>query len=239
MPPKCPSPDQKGAIAFTNEDRGVIKSFEALVPGLAELIGPHCEIVLHSLEDLRRSVVCIANGHITGRGLGSPITDLALDMLGEIRRGGDLHKTYFSTTRDGRRMKSCTTAIRNTKGRIIGLLCVNICLDVPFATLAAAYTPPTDEVNVASKEFFATSITELLESTVNAVLQQVNADPSIPPSQKNKQIVVTLFDKGVFEIKDAIQYVAGRLGVTKHVVYLHIRNHKGDPDSECADEQNA
>jgi predicted transcriptional regulator YheO len=222
-----PSAKEDVRAAFTDEDRAILQSFAALVPSMAELVGPHCEVVLHSLEDLRCSVVCIANGHITGRGVGSPITDLALDMLGEIRRGGGLHKTYFTTTRDGRTMKSSTTAIGNKQGRIIGLVCANISLDVPFSTLAAAYTPPAGETNADPREFFATSITELLESSVSTVARQVNADATIPPSQKNKHIVAALFDKGVFEIKDAIASVAAKLGVTKHAIYLHIRNHKG------------
>lgn len=36
-----------------------------VVEGISALIGEHCEIVLHSLEDLEHSAICIANGHNT------------------------------------------------------------------------------------------------------------------------------------------------------------------------------
>lgn len=49
---------------FTQTDHEILKSYEAAVDGLAMLIGHHCEIVLHSLEDLKCSAVKIANGNI-------------------------------------------------------------------------------------------------------------------------------------------------------------------------------
>ena len=37
---------------FDQTDFDILKSYEAVVDGLAMLIGSHCEIVLHSLQDL-------------------------------------------------------------------------------------------------------------------------------------------------------------------------------------------
>ena len=69
---------------FDQTDFDILKSYEAVVDGLAMLIGSHCEIVLHSLQDLKCSAIRIANGEHTGRKIGSPITDLALRMLHDI-----------------------------------------------------------------------------------------------------------------------------------------------------------
>ena len=69
---------------FTEHDYIILRSYEAVVDGLAALIGPFCEIVLHSLADLNTSAIKIANGENTGRKVGSPITDLALRMLRDI-----------------------------------------------------------------------------------------------------------------------------------------------------------
>ena len=66
---------------FTDEDRVILISYKAVVDGVSALIGEHCEIVLHSLEDIEHSAICIANGHNTNRQVGSPITDLALKSL--------------------------------------------------------------------------------------------------------------------------------------------------------------
>ena len=37
---------------FTDEDRAILISYKAVVDGVSALIGEHCEIVLHSLEDI-------------------------------------------------------------------------------------------------------------------------------------------------------------------------------------------
>lgn len=66
---------------FTDEDRTILNSYIAVVEGVSALIGDHCEIVLHSLEDLEHSAMYIANGHNTNRKVGSPITDFALKSL--------------------------------------------------------------------------------------------------------------------------------------------------------------
>lgn len=118
---------------FAQTDFDILKSYEAVVDGLAMLIGSHCEIVLHSLEDLKCSAVRIANGEHTGRKIGSPITDLALRMLHDMN-GADsnVSRAYFTRAKSGVLMKSVTIAIRNGQQRVIGLLCINMNLDVPF-----------------------------------------------------------------------------------------------------------
>ena len=64
-------------------------------------MGSAYEIVLHSLEDFDHSVIAIVNGEHTGRTVGAPITDLALDMLDALSKG--LPATpYFSTNKKGR-----------------------------------------------------------------------------------------------------------------------------------------
>lgn len=47
-------------------------------------------------------------------------------------------------------------------------------------------------------------------------------------NNKNKQIVISLFEKGIFDIKDAINLVADRLNISRHTVYLYIRQIKQD-----------
>lgn len=82
---------------FTEFDHHILQSYEAVVDGIASLIGNYCEIVLHSLEDINKSAVKIANGENTGRKVGSPITDLALQMLKDIQRSKrNFSRSYFT-----------------------------------------------------------------------------------------------------------------------------------------------
>lgn len=134
--------DLLDAQPFDGVDYAILKSYESMVDGLAMLIGGHCEIVLHSLEDLKCSAVRIANGEHTGRMIGSPITDLALRMLHDMTDiDSSVSKAYFTRAKSGALMKSVTIAIRNPRRRVIGLLCINMNLDVPFSEIVKTFVP--------------------------------------------------------------------------------------------------
>ncbi|KAB8305912.1 hypothetical protein CWS43_13280 [Rahnella sp. AA] len=211
---------------FSQVDHEILSSYEAVVDGLAMLIGEHCEIVLHSLEDLKCSAVRIANGEHTGRKIGSPITDLALRMLHDMT-GADsnVSKAYFTRAKSGVLMKSVTIAIRNREQRVIGLLCINMNLDVPFSQIIQTFMPPETQ-EVASSVNFASSVDDLVAQTLEFTIEEVNADRNVSNNAKNRQVVLNLYEKGIFDIKDAINQVADRLNISKHTVYLYIRQFK-------------
>ncbi|MCP1439327.1 putative transcriptional regulator YheO [Erwinia persicina] len=211
---------------FEQTDFDILKSYEAVVDGLAMLIGSHCEIVLHSLEDLKCSAVRIANGEHTGRKIGSPITDLALRMLHDMTDAeSNVSRAYFTRAKSGVLMKSVTIAIRNGKQRVIGLLCINMNLDVPFSQIMATFIPPeTPEMD--SSVNFASSVEDLVMQTLEFTIEEVSNDRNISNNAKNRQIVLNLYEKGIFDIKDAINQVADRLNISKHTVYLYIRQFK-------------
>jgi Uncharacterized protein conserved in bacteria len=211
---------------FADEDRAILNSYRAVVEGVSALIGNHCEIVLHSLEDLEHSAICIANGHNTNRQEGSPLTDLALKSLHNMKTDS-VSKPYFTRIKNGGLMKSVTIAIRNKNQRIIGLLCININLDVPLSQFIQALMPSNPRGETSSVNF-ASSVEELVSQTVEHTIEEVNADRLVANNNKNRQIVVSLFEKGIFDIKDAINLVADRLDISRHTVYLYIRQIKQD-----------
>ena len=211
---------------FADEDRAILNSYRAVVEGVSALIGDHCEIVLHSLEDLEHSAICIANGHNTNRQKGSPLTDLALKSLHNMKTDS-VSKPYFTRIKNGGLMKSVTIAIRNKNQRIIGLLCININLDVPLSQFIQALMPSNPRGETSSVNF-ASSVEELVSQTVEHTIEEVNADRLVANNNKNRQIVVSLFEKGIFDIKDAINLVADRLDISRHTVYLYIRQIKQD-----------
>lgn len=210
---------------FSDEDRAILNSYIAVVEGVSALIGEHCEIVLHSLEDLKHSAICIANGHNTNRKVGSPITDFALKSLHRMQTES-VSKPYFTRAKSNRLMKSVTIAIRNKTNRIIGLLCININLDVPVSRFLQALMPTTGEQNDEPIVNFASSVEDLVSQTVEQTIEEVTADRLVSNHNKNRQIVISLYEKGIFDIKDAINSVAERLDISRHTVYLYIRQIK-------------
>lgn len=213
-------------MVLTPADRLVLEAYGNLLDGLAQYLGDGYEIVLHSLEDLERSVVKIVNGHHTGRTVGAPITDLALSMLARItQQEGAPAISYFTQNRKGEPLKAATIAIQGEDRRIIGLLCINFYLNTPFAQVLAAFTPPA-AAPVRVIETFGENTAELVEEAVARTRLQVDTQAAIPVSMKNRQVVAILYRQGIFNIKNAVDLVAAAMGISKNTVYLHLRHIK-------------
>lgn len=208
--------------AFGAADWHLIDSFRPVVDALAALFGEGCEVVLHGFDSPARSVVYIANGHITGRQVGAPATDFALSRLQQ--QAGSCWSSYFARSPDGKLMKCASITLHNAARRPIGMLCINLNLDAPLSSLLGALSLPVSESGAAP--LFQESFAPSLEDLVAQVISQVAAAPDLSAARRNRQIISALYDKGIFTIKEAINLVAERLGVSRHTVYLHIRNHK-------------
>lgn len=74
------------------------------------------------------------------------------------------------------------------------------------------------------KENFSSSSVELLEDMVEEIRREVIEDKDIPTSNRNKEIIQRLYQKGVYNMKDAVVRTAEILGISKNTVYLHLRN---------------
>ena len=216
-------------LKLTVTDRQILNSYALMLNGLGAYLGDGYELVLHSLESLDHSVIKIINGHFTGRKEGSPITDLALKMLGELEQ--DPSRTvspYFNKSSSDSMLRSCTIPITGEHGRIIGLLCINFHMEMPISEFLQGMLPSQDSSSVtqASSETFSDNIDDLILFSLTETKESVYNDPGISSSNKNKEIIFRLYQQGIFNLKDAVIKVANQLNISKNTVYMHIRNFK-------------
>lgn len=215
---------QVSNLVFTKVDRSILQSYTLLLDGLVAYLGDGYEMVLHSLEDLDHSVIKIVNGHYTGRKVGAPITDLALQMLAKIQLQDDTNQIcYFTQNKKGEPLKATTICIRGENERIIGLLCINFSLNTPFSKVLSAFQP-TQLVETPMVENFGESTPEMIAQAVSLAQERVAQDDSINLSLKNRAVVEQLYAQGLFSIKSAVEQVAQALSISKNTVYLHLRN---------------
>ncbi|WP_412034667.1 transcriptional regulator [Vibrio sp. Vb0932] len=212
---------------LTKSDLDILNSMKNVVDGIARMYGEHTEVVLHSLDAEAPEIIKIANGHVTERSEGAPITNLARMKL---REGKDVSDSYLTKTSNGKTLHSITTIVRNPKNKPIGLLCINVNLDAPFSQVLQSFMPTQEAKEAASSVNFASDVEELVDQTVERTIEEINADKSVSNNTKNRQIVMELYDKGIFDIKDAINRVADRLNISKHTVYLYIRQRKTEDE---------
>ena len=119
------------------------------------------------------------------------------DMTGA---DSSVSKCYFTRAKSGVLMKSETIAIRNREHRVIGLLCINMNLDVPFSQIMSTFIPP-ETPDVGSSVNFASSVEDLVTQTLEFTIEEVNADRNVSNNAKNRQIVLNLYEKGFLILK--------------------------------------
>src|SRR6056297_3432507 len=110
---------------MTESIHPLLKNFMPMVEGIAKTFGGNCEVVLHNISNPQSSVIAISNGHVTGRKVGSPMTERGLKAIRNKDYNEELIK-YKNITKDGRTLKSSTMFIRDESDNVIGCLCINV-----------------------------------------------------------------------------------------------------------------
>lgn len=216
-------------VVLTETDKSILNSYSMMLEGLSKYLGEGYEIVLHSLEDYGNSAVKIIHGSHTGRTKGAPVTDLAMNYLEEIKKNPDDSTgiTYFTHNKKGQSLKSVTIPVRGENNRIIGLLCINFNLHTSLLEYIHNFVDgETNEEQQweTRKENFSSTSVELLENMIQEMRREVMEDLTVSSINKNKEIIQRLYEKGLFNMKDAVAKAAEILGISKNTVYLHLRN---------------
>ena len=63
-----------------------------------------------------------------------------------------------------------------------------------------------------------------MNRAVTAAQAKVEADQSILPSLKKREVIAQLEEQGIFQFKESVPLVADILGLSRNTVYLHLRN---------------
>lgn len=202
-----------------------------MLDGLGNFFGSTHEVILHSLENLESSAIKVINGHFSNRKEGAPITDMALKMLSQVESEHDYAvKPYYNKNQKGVILKSSTIPVIGENDRIIGLICINMHLEMPLIDYLQDLLPSGQQNDMSQElknsEHFSDNIDELITTSLTKVKQAVESDPNVSHLNQNKEIVIRLYDQGIFNLKDSVIKIADRLGISKNTIYLHIRNHK-------------
>ena len=101
----------------------LLQHYVKLTEFLGHALGPDYEVALHDLTDKNRSIIAIANSHVSGRELGAPLTNTALKILRDRSyESQDYLLHYRGVSAGGKTLRSSTFFIKQN-GRLIGMLC--------------------------------------------------------------------------------------------------------------------
>ncbi|KAB2891314.1 MAG: transcriptional regulator [Desulfobulbaceae bacterium] len=198
-----------------------VDNLKRLADAVVGFFGPSCEVCLHDVRSLQRSLVYIT-GDVTCRKPGAPATDLLVRAL-QQQRVEDLHN-YRTITGNGRALKSSTVFIRDAAGKPLFAFCINFDT-TNFFNASQALQPFVNslEQSVETSETFALVAEETIESLVNRSILALGKQPATMTTEEKTRLIGLLQQDGVFRLKGAVEQVARLVGVSRYTVYNYLR----------------
>ena len=217
-------------------DKELKRHYSLMVDFLGHVLGPDYEIALHELTDASNRIVAIANGELTGRHLGSPLSNKLLEYVTvHLHETQDYVLRFETVTDSGRKMCSNTMFIKGRDGELAGLLCVNFdagryeelsrrVMELCDHMLLSG--APSGTRLVAEHEAPETAYPRSIAGATAHIVADVLADYPAPVerlTQEEKMAIMgELKRKGVFLLKGSVSYVAGALRSSEASIYRYL-----------------
>jgi predicted transcriptional regulator YheO len=229
---------------MNNDD--IIRQYIPMVDFISEILGSNCEVVLHDLTDPEKSIIAIRNGHLSGRKVGGPLTDLVLKVIKNRSYDEQTFINNYKAVASKKEFRSSSFFIKNESSEIIGVLCVNIDIE-PFVQVkelmenfSRTNSPSGKAVlqdkdknisntdkNLADEKFFG-SIEDMLNNMIQEEINLAEAPPERMTFNEKVDIVNRLNEKGTFQLKGAVSKIAKALEVSEPTVYRYLNIGKDD-----------
>ena len=211
-----------------------LEKYIPLIKTIAEMFGKKCEVLMHDFSNPQHSIVAIENGHVTGRKIGDPITDLALSVWKKGDYGNkktDRIINYKTKSKDGKILKSSTVFIKDNQKKIIGCICINYDLTEHsmFHKVMNEFCATVDldkEKSEKGIETFTSDVNEVLKNIIKEAVEKIGKP--VPLMQKEEKLMVAKIsnEKGVFLIKGAITQLAKEINVSRFTIYNYLEEIK-------------
>lgn len=217
-----------------------IHFYTKLTEFLGRALGPDYEVAFHDLTDNNRSLVAIANNHISGRSIGAPLTNVALKIIADRSyQTADYRTHYRGMSIDGRILRCSTMFIKDGNNELVGLLCINfddsryqelseriLELCHPDIFVESNFLFDSDRVplrpSTEDTESFHNSIDDVAGNAVSDVLRDMGVTAERLTHEEKMAIVGKLDSRGVFLLKGAVRDVARALCCSPASVYRYL-----------------
>lgn len=218
----------------------VLQHYIKMTEFLGKVLGPDYEVVLHDLTDKNRSVIAIANNHVSGREIGAPLTNIALRFLKDkVYEMEDYRLEYSGISADGRVLRSSTMFIKHND-KLIGMLCINFD-DSRYQELSSkvlelchpnayikAMQPPEYSLEETAKgrttktESYHNSIDAVAGDAIGRELTRLGVTADRLTVEERIQVISALDADGIFLLKGAVKDVADALHCSQASVYRYL-----------------
>lgn len=208
---------------------------------VAELIArtfPDAEVVLHDLSLPQHSVIYVANGTVTGRKVGQTFHHLIEKAVFAGNPEDGVVDNYIFQ-KDGRQIRSSSLLIRNEQKELIGALCINIDTTQASALLSLAqgllngrradtnlrskalHGSSEQSCHVAVEKSSEESVRQFVNNMVDSMIHELELEGK-HTKEDRLELIRFMDERGVFLVKGSMEYVAGKLGLSKVTLYGYL-----------------
>ncbi len=215
---------KKGELPTENSKLELLRQVAA---GIAAQFGSDCEVAIHDLSrDPDRSIVFIANGHVSGRKVGDGASTVVMEQLRTQDPEPRDHLCYLTKTPDGKILKSSTVYIRDRKGRVSAILSINYDISRLILMEEALRNLTSTGEEVPSEPEKITNVSDLLDELIQQSVALVGKPAAVMNKDDKVKAIQFLSQNGAFLITKSGDKVAKYFGISKYTLYSYIDMNK-------------
>lgn len=205
----------------TPEQSLLLAQVQQIAEGLAQTFAPFCEVVVHDLLEPAHAVLAIHN-NLSGRAIGQPATELGLARI--LDPGFDqVIANYPNRFADGRQVKSTSVGIKDSEGRYIAALCMNVDLTVfqGFQGMLSQFA--SVQPDTPARESLDPAGADTLRARIDQFAARLATTPRALKAEERRALVKELKAAGLLDLRRAMEIVAAHLGVSRASVYSYAK----------------
>ena len=204
----------------THEQAALISQLEQIAEGLSKTFSPFCEVVLHDLRDPQHAIMAIHN-NLSGRQPGDPATELGLARIADPEYP-QVIANYQNQFADGRQVKSTSIGIKDSTGKYVAALCMNVDLSL-FRGLQGMLEQFGSVSGDRPAESLDPSGADAIRARIDQFAARLATTPRALKAADRRLLMQELKEAGVMDIRRAMETVASHLGVSRAAVYTYAK----------------
>lgn len=215
---------------------------------LGETLGPDYEIAFYDLTVPEPCVIALANIGVSGRQLGSPLSESTKKLIEtKAYMTMDSKVNYSGIGLNGKMLRLSTFFVKNADGIPVGLISIAfddsryqqlsdqlLKLRHPDAFVESHFVYDSEHSRRAvahtedgETEVFTSSVSELFSKTIQQAASGLDVPPKRMTGEERAAFICQLKEAGIFNLKQSIPEVAKVLGCSPATVYRHLGRCKG------------
>lgn len=199
-----------------SEQQALLEQVQCIAQGLGEMFAPFTEVVVHDLRTPEHAILAIHN-NLSGRSVGDPATELGLARIAHDDYPQVL-ANYANRFSDGRTAKSTSVGIKDSTGRYIAALCLNVDVTL-FRGMQAMLGQFCSVEGAPVKETLDPANADAIRERIDTFATTLATTPRMLKVEQRRALMQALKREGYMEVRRAMEIVAQHLGVSRATAY--------------------